>query len=183
MPSQPPDDYLALDDAALLAQCDVHTYRASGPGGQHRNKVSSAVRLRHRPTAIWAQAQDSRLQQSNRRTALRRLRMNIACQHRRRLDAEPPHLPAVVAECLVSARRGAGGTAARRLAVGRKDTRFWAVAAFVLDALDAHTARLAETAELLGITTGNLVSFLKSDRHLLAATQTLRQTHNQKPLT
>ena len=37
-------DYLALDDAALVAQCDVKIHRASGPGGQHRNKVSTAVR-------------------------------------------------------------------------------------------------------------------------------------------
>ena len=182
MSTQPPD-YLALDDAALLAQCDVHTYRASGPGGQHRNKVSSAVRLRHRPTAISAQAQDSRLQQSNRRTALRRLRMNIACQLRRPIDPTAARLPPVVAECLTPTRHASASPVGHRLAVGRKDARFWPIAAFILDALDAHTARLAETAQLLGISTGNLVSFLKSNRHLLAATQTLRQAHNQTPLT
>ena len=55
-------DYLSLDDAALLAQCDLHTYRSSGPGGQHRNKVSSAVRLRHRATGITAHGDDSRSQ-------------------------------------------------------------------------------------------------------------------------
>ena len=48
------EDYLALDDARLLAQCQVHTYRASGPGGQKRNKTSSAVRLHHRPTGDFA---------------------------------------------------------------------------------------------------------------------------------
>ena len=53
-------DWLALDDAALLADCDVHIYKASGPGGQHRNKVSSAVRLRHRPTATTAHGDPAR---------------------------------------------------------------------------------------------------------------------------
>ena len=46
MPPTNPADALELSDAALLAACDVHTYRASGPGGQNVNKVSSAIHLR-----------------------------------------------------------------------------------------------------------------------------------------
>ncbi|MBS3735525.1 MAG: hypothetical protein KGY99_11505, partial [Phycisphaerae bacterium] len=41
------DTSLAADDDTLLGECDMQTYRAGGPGGQHRNKVSSGVRLRH----------------------------------------------------------------------------------------------------------------------------------------
>ena len=47
---------LDYDDAKLIAECDVHRYRASGPGGQHRNKVASAIRLHHRPSGLKAVA-------------------------------------------------------------------------------------------------------------------------------
>ena len=39
--------WLRLDDAGLLAQCEEHGYRSSGPGGQRRNKVETAARVRH----------------------------------------------------------------------------------------------------------------------------------------
>lgn len=48
-------NYLDLSDDDLMAQCDVDTFKSSGPGGQHRNKRESAVRLCHRPTGVMAQ--------------------------------------------------------------------------------------------------------------------------------
>ena len=179
-----PDDFLALDDAALLTQCDVHIHRSSGPGGQHRNKVSSAVRLQHRPTGVTATATESRSQHDNRRAALRRLRMNLACRCRRAVDLIDPDVPPVVAECIFAPRGRRSDTAAsRRLAVGRKDARFWPVAAFLLDLLDAAEARLAPAAAALSISSSNLVSVLQSDRHLLAAAQGIRKAHGQKSIT
>ena len=50
------EDYLALEDDELWQQCKMETYRASGPGGQHRNKVDSAVRVIHKPTGTVASA-------------------------------------------------------------------------------------------------------------------------------
>ena len=47
--------------------------RSSGPGGQHVNKVSTAVTLRHRPTGVSVTVQDSRSQAQNRRLARERL--------------------------------------------------------------------------------------------------------------
>ena len=170
-------DCLALDDAALLAQCDVGVYKSSGPGGQHRNKVSSAVRLTHRPTGISAHGDESRSQHDNKRMALRRLRMNIACRRRRRIAPGAP-LPDGVAECIVQPR-GRAPSPRKRLQVGRRDRRFWSVAAFVLDVVDARQGRLAE---LLGISTGALGGFLKSERHLLGAAQQIRKAHGQKPI-
>ena len=78
--------YLSLTDAELLRQCEVDTYRASGPGGQHRNKTESAVRLRHKPTGCVSQSCEQRSQHMNRETALGRLRQAIALQGNPRRD-------------------------------------------------------------------------------------------------
>ena len=48
-------DLLALTERELLSQCKMETFRASGPGGQHRNKTDSGVRLRHLPTGLVSQ--------------------------------------------------------------------------------------------------------------------------------
>src|SRR5216684_4256123 len=69
--------WTALTDAQLLAQCAVDTYRASGPGGQKRNKTSSAVRLRHLPSGLIVIAEESRSQHENRAKALKRLRQAL----------------------------------------------------------------------------------------------------------
>ena len=176
-------DYLALSDAALLAQCEVNVTRASGPGGQHRNKVSTAVRLRHRPTGVSAGGEEWRSQQENRRQALARLRMKIACEVRRPVD--PAAVPEVVRACLFvprGHRDPSGPAAGHRLQVGRKDQRYCPVAAFLLDLLEAHLGRLAEAAAVLDISTSNLVSVLKDDRHLFVAAAVIRQRHGQGPL-
>jgi ribosome-associated protein len=66
-----------LSDEALLAQCDVQTHRASGPGGQHRNKAETAVRLVHEPSGVVAEGKDQRMQSANLRSALGRLREKL----------------------------------------------------------------------------------------------------------
>jgi hypothetical protein len=172
-------EYLRQEDDALLAQCRQDIYKASGPGGQHRNKVSSAVRLRHEPTDISATANDSRSQHDNRRLAIKRLRMNLAV--RLRGPAPGVDLPEIVRDC-IHHRKGAPADGSKVLTLGRKDHRFWTVAAVVLDILQAHEGALSDSADHLGISTGSLTRFLKSDRHLWAATQDLRRQHNLKPL-
>src|SRR5258705_699792 len=62
----------------ILSDCRWEAFRASGPGGQKRNKTSSAIRLVHEPTGISAIANESRSQQDNRKSALRRLRHRMA---------------------------------------------------------------------------------------------------------
>jgi ribosome-associated protein len=68
---------LALPDEALLADCDETFFVGGGPGGQHRNKTESAVRLVHRPTGIVVTATERRSQLQNRGAALWRLREKL----------------------------------------------------------------------------------------------------------
>ncbi len=173
--------YLAMEDDALRGDCDIHIYKSSGPGGQHRNKVSSAVRLKHRPTGITAQGDESRSQHENRQIALRRLRMNLACRRRCPIE-RGQDLPALVQECIFQPRGKAVGSP-KRLEIGRKDFRFWHVAAYLLDALEHFESRVGLAADWLGVSTGSLVRVLKSDRHLFAAAQKLRRQFNKTPLT
>ncbi|TMA26589.1 MAG: peptide chain release factor-like protein [Deltaproteobacteria bacterium] len=78
-----------LDDDALLAQCEVQAHRASGPGGQHRNKAETAVRLVHVPSGVTVEGKDERSRTQNLRIALARLREKLE----RRAYRPPPRRP------------------------------------------------------------------------------------------
>src|SRR5258708_26717143 len=79
--------WTVLTDEQLLAQCEVDTYRASGPGGQKRNKTSSAVRIRHPASGLIVIAEESRSQHENKAKALRRLRQAFFLRLREELPA------------------------------------------------------------------------------------------------
>jgi hypothetical protein len=158
-------------DAALLAECDVDTYRASGPGGQKRNKTDSAVRLRHRPSGLIVIAEESRSQPENKARAVRRLRKAMAVRLRRSVDGE--NVPPEAVACID--RRG-------RLDVGQRDARYLPAVAAVLDLFVAHKGSMADTAKHLGISTGNLSSFLTEDEDVYVEANRLRASFGLKPL-
>ena len=76
---------MALPDylEALKKHCNVETYRASGPGGQHRNKTESAVRMTHLPTGIVRVATEHRSQLRNRELALERIWRALEARRRK----------------------------------------------------------------------------------------------------
>ena len=66
----------------------VDTYRASGAGGQHVNKTSSAIRLTHAPSGIVVQCQNDRSQHKNKATAYKMLRSRLARVEEEKREAE-----------------------------------------------------------------------------------------------
>jgi ribosome-associated protein len=76
---------LPESDEDLLRECDVETFRSSGPGGQHVNKTESAVRLRHLPSGVVVTSQQERSQYRNKAICLEKLREKI-----NRMNYRPP---------------------------------------------------------------------------------------------
>jgi hypothetical protein len=174
----PRSTWTSLTEAQLLAQCDVDTYRASGPGGQKRNKTSSAVRLRHKPTGLIVIAEESRSQHENKAKALVRLQHALVLDWR---DELPPEklMPEVIAAIpdYATARDRDG-----KLHLSARSPHFWPAAGVVLDVLHAVEARVADAAALLGLSTGNLIDFLQTDPKVWQEANRLRTVFGHKPL-
>jgi len=69
---------LPESDEDLLRECEIDTFRASGPGGQHVNKTESAVRLKHLPSGVVVTSRQERSQHQNKALCLRKLRAKVA---------------------------------------------------------------------------------------------------------
>jgi hypothetical protein len=175
---QPRATWSRLSEDLLLAQCEVDTYRASGPGGQKRNKTSSAVRLRHLPTGLIVIAEESRSQHENKAKALKRLWRALFLHLRDDLPAEARAPETIADHPDYAAARGSDG----RLHLSARDARFWPAVGVVLDVLAVCEGRVADAAALLGISTGNLIDFLQTDPKVWQEANRQRALFGQKPL-
>lgn len=166
-PRRQRDAWLRAADADLLKECTEERYKASGPGGQRRNKVETALRVRHNPTGVIAKAEESRYLHSNRAYAARRVREKIALEVRSPFDLEAPDLPPE----LVAQRSDRG-----RLAVAQKNPAYPIIVAVALDALAAAEGSFASAARPLGITTSQLIKLLQANPDIW---RTIDETYNR----
>ena len=96
------------DRESLERDCDVEFFIASGPGGQHRNKVETGVRLVHRPTGITVTATERRSQHANREAAFARMQARLEEFQRVETPRKPTRPTAASRERRVSEKRISG---------------------------------------------------------------------------
>ena len=84
---------LPESDEDLLRECEVETFRSSGPGGQHVNKTESAVRLRHVSSGVVVTSQQERSQHRNKVLCLQKLRKKVARLNYRPATRVPTRVP------------------------------------------------------------------------------------------
>lgn len=161
-----------LSDEALHKQCRVTFGRASGPGGQHRNKVETAVRIVHQPTDLEATAGERRSQSQNRHTAWRRLRLKLARRVRTEIVADR-YRPS---KLWVERRQGT------RIAVNPKNREYPALLAEALDVVTAMGFDVGGAAGVLGVTMSQLARLLRHDRHAFAMVNEEREERGLHPL-
>jgi hypothetical protein len=164
--------WVEQSDTELLRHCSVDLYKASGPGGQKRNKTSSAVRLRHNPTGLIVVGTESRSQHENKARALRRLRHALALNQRNDIDAESS-FPDFYKDAL---ERDA------TLRVNPKHPDYCRIMQYVLDILYVCQASVSDAARKLRLTTGQLIRFLKNDPKLWEQANRMRVHFGQQPL-
>ncbi len=147
-----------LPDPQLAKQCRVTYGRASGPGGQHRNKVDTAVRILHVPTGIKAAAAERRSQSQNQHMARRRLRLKLAREVR--TAVAPDRYKA--SELWQHRRQG------EKLPVNPRHRDYPALLAEALDLVAACAFDVGRAAGVLGVTMSQLARLIRHDRHAWA---------------
>lgn len=165
----------ALPEEELLALCRRENTRGSGPGGQHRNRVATAVRLTHLESGIMGQASERRSQKENAQVALFRLRLNLALDYRKPLEDEDFAIPYQPGPWWESRLRNG------RMRINPEHRDFPSALAEVLDLIALHQDELSKVADWLGVSISQLVKFLALEPRALHAVNQRRQQAGLRP--
>ncbi len=139
---------LPIDE--LLKSCSVKRTRGSGPGGQHRNKVETAIVITHLQTGVAGQASEKRSQHRNHDVAVERLRVNLALAIR--TAPESTQSPSPLWRSRVRAKK---------VVVNPAHEDFPRLLCEAIDVLLAQEFDVGNAAQTLGVSNSQLVKFLK----------------------
>lgn len=137
-----------LSNEKLLEQCSVKRTRGSGPGGQHRNKVETAIVITHLESGITGEASEKRSQDDNKVVAIKRLRQNLAIHIRAKRTKQ---LGEVVQKRIRS----------KKISVNTNHGDFPVLLAESLDRLHENEFDISRASEELHCTNSQLLKFLK----------------------
>lgn len=151
----------------LLSSCVVRALRRGGPGGQHRNKVETAVVIEHMPTGLRAEASERRSQADNRRMATMRLRLLLALEHRECNQAVECNLDP-------ASPRWRSRVSGTRIDVSTEHDDFPAILAELLDGLYTLSFDMSQAGKHFEVTSSQLVNLLRSHPPALTLVNTKR---------
>ena len=161
----------ALDESDLLKSCELTAGRGSGPGGQNRNKVETAIRIKHLPSGVIASATERRHKEQNRKQALMRLRVKLAVAVREPVD------PGALPSACWSSRVKAG-----RLLINPTHTDFPKLLAEAMDRIQSVQHEVPAAASALGISMSQLVKLLKEEPTAIERVNRARSSEGLRPL-
>lgn len=172
-PAATPPHPSSLPLPDLLAACAETRTRRGGPGGQHRNKVETAVVLRHLPSGVSAEAAERRSQAENRAVAARRLRLRLAVAVRSEPLPGSDHAPSDTWH---------GRTRAARLMVAESHDDYPTLLAEALDGLAAAGWEPRVAAARLGVSATQIVRLVAKHPPALAMVNERRAATALHPL-
>lgn len=165
------DHPAAWPPETLLKRCEVKRLKRGGPGGQHRNKVETAVVIHDPQSGAKGEASERRSQEANRQMALFRLRVTLALQPLAEID-----LAQLPSELWRSRLRGG------KLAINSEHDDFPSLLAEAMTVLHHKAWDVAEAAEGLNCSNSQLIKFLKNEPRAFQTLNRCRAEHGMRPL-
>ncbi len=167
-----------LEEEELQKDVGLERTRGSGPGGQHRNRVATEVRLTHRPSGIRGAAGERRSAKDNMRVALFRLRINLALRWRPPLDDQDcgPASEYQPSDLWLGRLKGT------KIQCNNQHRDFPSLLAEALDVLEAQNDDPSQAAIALKISTSQFVKFIGKEPAALAGLNERRKKDGKRGL-